>query len=43
MACERGCVYIPEDDVLLLLGGNKNGQSKDIAKGPENPYGEHRK
>ncbi len=25
-------VYIPKDNVLLLLGGNKNGQSKDIAK-----------
>lgn len=23
---------IPEDNVLLLLGGNKNGQSKDIAE-----------
>lgn len=25
-------VYIPENNVLLLLGGNKNGQDKDIAK-----------
>ncbi|MDX8431158.1 MAG: type II toxin-antitoxin system RelE/ParE family toxin [Candidatus Algichlamydia australiensis] len=24
--------YIPEKDLLLLLGGNKNGQSKDIKK-----------
>ena len=24
--------YIPEEKILLLLGGNKNGQSKDIAK-----------
>lgn len=24
--------YIPEKKILLLLGGNKNGQSKDIAK-----------
>lgn len=23
-------VYIPEKKILLLLGGNKNGQSKDI-------------
>jgi len=23
--------YIPEKKILLLLGGNKNGQSKDIA------------
>jgi len=25
-------VYIPEKKILLLLGGNKNGQSKDIKK-----------
>ena len=25
-------VYIPEKQILLLLGGNKNGQSKDITK-----------
>lgn len=25
-------VYIPEQNILLLLGGNKNGQSKDITK-----------
>jgi hypothetical protein len=24
--------YIPEKKILLLLGGNKNGQSKDISK-----------
>ena len=24
--------YIPEEKILLLLGGNKNGQSKDIKK-----------
>ncbi len=24
--------YIPKNNVLLLLGGNKNGQSKDIKK-----------
>lgn len=24
--------YIPETRILLLLGGNKNGQSKDIAQ-----------
>lgn len=24
--------YIPEKNILLLLGGNKNGQSKDITK-----------
>jgi putative addiction module killer protein len=24
--------YIPEKHILLLLGGNKNGQSKDIKK-----------
>ncbi len=24
--------YIPEKKILLLLGGNKNGQSKDIHK-----------
>ena len=24
--------YLPELDILLLLGGNKNGQSKDITK-----------
>ncbi len=25
-------VYIPESQILLLLGGNKNGQSYDIAQ-----------
>jgi putative addiction module killer protein len=42
---------IPEKNIILLLGGNKNGQSKDIAKskalylkhtkekGKEKPYG----
>ncbi|MCE5315745.1 MAG: type II toxin-antitoxin system RelE/ParE family toxin [Parachlamydia sp.] len=25
-------VIIPEDNVVLLLGGNKNGQDKDIKK-----------
>lgn len=25
-------VYIPEKNILLLLGGNKNGQDKDIHK-----------
>lgn len=24
--------YIPERNILLLLGGNKNGQTKDISK-----------
>jgi len=24
--------YIPEKKILLLLGGNKNGQSKDVSK-----------
>jgi putative addiction module killer protein len=24
--------YIPEKKILLLLGGNKNGQSKDVAQ-----------
>lgn len=24
--------YIPEKRILLLLGGNKNGQSKDVAR-----------
>lgn len=24
--------YIPENSIILLLGGNKNGQSKDITK-----------
>ena len=24
--------YIPEQSILLLLGGNKNGQSKDITQ-----------
>jgi len=24
--------HIPEDNILLLLGGNKNGQDKDIKK-----------
>lgn len=24
--------YIPEKRILLLLGGNKNGQSKDVSK-----------
>lgn len=24
--------YIPEENILLLLGGNKNGQSKDITQ-----------
>lgn len=24
--------YIPEKNILLLLGGNKNGQDKDISK-----------
>lgn len=24
--------YIPEKKILLLLGGNKNGQNKDISK-----------
>ncbi len=24
--------YIPEDNIMLLLGGNKNGQSKDITQ-----------
>jgi len=24
--------YIPEKKILLLLGGNKNGQNKDIAR-----------
>lgn len=24
--------YFPEKQILLLLGGNKNGQNKDIAK-----------
>lgn len=24
--------YVPESKVILLLGGNKNGQSKDIQK-----------
>ncbi len=24
--------YIPEQRILLLLGGNKNGQDKDVAK-----------
>ena len=24
--------YIPKENILLLLGGNKNGQSKDITQ-----------
>lgn len=24
--------YIPEEEILILLGGNKNGQDKDIRK-----------
>ncbi|MGB7127846.1 MAG: type II toxin-antitoxin system RelE/ParE family toxin [Candidatus Rhabdochlamydia sp.] len=24
--------YIPEKKILLLLGGNKNGQNKDVSK-----------
>lgn len=24
--------YIPETQILLLLGGNKNGQAKDVSK-----------
>ena len=24
--------YIPEEKILLLLGGNKNGQSKDVSR-----------
>jgi hypothetical protein len=24
--------YIPEKKILLLLGGNKNGQDKDVSK-----------
>ena len=32
--------YIPEKQILLLLGGNKNGQDKDIRKA-KNIYKKH--
>ena len=28
--------YIPEQNILLLFGGNKNGQSKDITQAKKN-------